>query len=106
MKLRRDAHSDVVPSKNSSGELDYFFSTLVLSQQAFTESPLQQALVESFLQQAFAESPAQQASVLVASTFSLLAAFLPPQEVTESEKATASIAKNTFVFIFLIALNV
>lgn len=71
---------------------------------------LSQALSHSFfsLQQAFVESHActsSTTSTSVAST-SVLAAFLLPQEVTAKENATATAAKNNFVFISNFALNI
>jgi hypothetical protein len=80
---------------------------LVLSalQQTFVLSQVQesqvQACVESVLQQQAAST-----FVLSAAVASALAAFLPPQDITANEKATAMAAINTFVFIFVIALNV
>ncbi len=84
--------------------MSYFFSW----QQA-VESFLQQA-VESFMQQVV-ESLSQvlvesQHTVVESAADAESAAFLLPQEVTPKANATATAAKNTFVFIIqIIALN-
>jgi hypothetical protein len=85
----------------------FFSQTLVLSaQQALVLSQAQVSQVQVFVESALQQQAASTFVLSAAVASALLAAFLPPQDITVNENATAIAAINTFVFIFVIALNV